>query len=578
MAEVEDTMSDIEIEELGNSMKVELRNCISADSVYDGGSQFCLIPRIHEHIRAIDRYSYEPIMFSIGPYHNGSPEVSSMDREKWNHLDYILKLNCEKGLKDYLTIINGLEKRARMCYSGDIKMNKRKFLQTLLLDGCYMLVSLGGSNEFITAGPQRGTASQSHAEIHEEDLTSGHPEIRGKYETEHRSPRKQSTEVEQDTVNSKISKEESSVVEIELCSEINVYETPVGVYEDNAQQIGQWYDMFVTHDLLLLENQIPFFIVEAIYEVVISNKMAPTTMCKSSVVQHIEIYSSFYQTAIRESSRPKDFDHLLHLCHMFFRPSSNQDEHHDHTAQTYIHHFLQLGRDYLSHLASSQHHNFPNRWRRATQYHEAGIEFRMTSYSEHNPHSLLDIKLRNGILEIPFLHVDEETNVLFRNFIALEQTCPQVGNDVTAYIIFMAKLMSMPDDVALLARKGVIAHHMRTDKDVSQLLTRLTKGVVFDFYGNYYLNNLCLALEAYYQNRLHITSIGGRRSDSWCYCAFLHNRRLSLLLSLMLILSKQYMSRHDQCYPPLYGMEGWKVSRYVKIRFASSGKFRLATY
>ncbi|XBJ15488.1 hypothetical protein VPH35_007375 [Triticum aestivum] len=485
MTEVEDTMSDIEIEELGNSMKHELRNSISSDTIYESGSQFCLIPRIHEHIRAIDRYSYEPIMFSIGPYHNGSPEVSCMDREKWNHLDYILKLNCEKGLKDYLTIINGLEKRARMCYSGDIKMNKSKFLQTLLLDGCYVLVSLGEFNEFITAGPQRGTDSSSHPKIPEEDSTSGHPEIRGKYESEQRNTRKQSTTDEQDIVNSKHSKEE------------------IGVYQDNAQQIGQWYDMFVTHDLLLLENQIPFFVVEAIYEVAISNKMAPSTTCKPSVVRYIETYASFYQTAIRESSRPQDFDHLLNLCHMYFRPSSNQDEHHDHTSQNYIHHLLQLGRDYLSHLGSSQYHHFPNRWRRATQYHEAGIEFRMTTYSDHNPHSLLDIKLRDGILEIPSLHVDEETNVLFRNFIALEQTCPQVGNDVTAYIIFLSKLMSMPDDVALLARKGIIAHHMRTDRDVSQLFTRLTKGVVFDFYGNYYLNHLCLALEAYYQNRLH---------------------------------------------------------------------------
>ncbi|XP_071677599.1 UPF0481 protein At3g47200-like [Lolium perenne] len=506
MTEVEDIMSDIEIHELGNSMKDELTNCISSDTIYDSGSEFCLIPRIHEHIRAIDRYSYEPIILSIGPYHSSSHEFSSMDREKWNRVDYILKLNCDKGLKDYLTIINGLEKRARMCYSADIKMDKRKFLQTLLLDGCFVLVSLGEFNEFIMAGPQRGMASTSIGKILEENLTSEHPEVRGKYGSEQRNMGKhdamKSTIVEQDNVNSKHSKEESSVVEIELCSEISGHEAPLGVYQDNAQQIGQWYDMFVTHDLLLLENQIPFFVVEAIYEVVISNKVAPTT-CKSSIVRYIEMYASFYPTAIRESSRPKDFDHLLHLFHMYFRPSSNQDEHHDHTVQHSIHHFLQLGRDYLNHLGSSKYHHFPNRWRRATQYHEAGIEFRIRMYSEHTPHSLLDIKLRDGILEIPFLLVDEETNVLFRNFIALEQTCPRVGNDVTAYIIFMAKLMSMPDDVALLARKGVIAHHMRTDKDVSQLFTRLTKGVVFDFYGNYYLNHLCLALEAYYQNRLH---------------------------------------------------------------------------
>ncbi|KQK07491.1 UPF0481 protein At3g47200 isoform X1 [Brachypodium distachyon] len=505
MAEAEDVMSVIEIEELGISMKNELRNCFSSDIVYDSGSQFCLIPRIHEHIRASDRYSYEPIILSIGPYHHGSPALSSTEREKWNRLDYVLKLNCEKGLKDYLTVINGLEKRARMCYSGDIKMNKKDFLQTLLLDGCFVLVSLGKFNEFIRPELHTGMPSSSHAEILKEDSSSGHPEVTGVNDIQQintkTSNAMKSTVVGEDIVNHTHSREENSVLEIELCSQSSGHNTGQCLYPDNAQQIGQWYDVYVIHNLFLLENQIPFFIVEAVYEVAISNKVAPTTTCKSSFARYTERYVSFYPTAVRESSRPKDFDHLLHLCHMYFRPSSNQDEHH--TTKHYIRYFLQMGRDYLSHLGSSQHDHFPNRWRRETQYHEAGIEFKMRTYSEHNPHSLLDIKLRDGILEIPFLFVDEETIVFFRNLIALEQTCPQVGNYVTAYTVFMSKLLSMPDDVALLARKGVIARHMRTDRDISQLFTRLTKGVVFDFYGNHHLKHLCLALEVSYQNRMH---------------------------------------------------------------------------
>uniref|UniRef100_A0A8R7JX33 Uncharacterized protein n=1 Tax=Triticum urartu TaxID=4572 RepID=A0A8R7JX33_TRIUA len=278
MAEVEHIMPDVEIEELGNSMKSELISCISSHIDYDSGSEFCLIPRIHPHIRMIDRNSYDPIMLSIGPYNNGSSALSSMESEKWNRLDYILKLNCEKGLKDYLTIINRLEKRARMCYSGDIKMNKRKFLQTLLLDGCFVLVSLGGLNEFISAGPQRATASSSHAEIVEEEMTSGQPNLTERIDIQQINTRNQN-----DIINTVV--EENTVPEIELCLEISDHQTEQCVYQDNTRQIGQWYDIFVIHDLLLLENQIPFFIVEAIYEVVSSNKMTPT--CKSGVARFI---------------------------------------------------------------------------------------------------------------------------------------------------------------------------------------------------------------------------------------------------------------------------------------------------
>lgn len=56
MTEMEDGISDVEIEELGNSMKDKLKKYMSLDTVHADGSEFCLIPRIHEHIRMIDRF------------------------------------------------------------------------------------------------------------------------------------------------------------------------------------------------------------------------------------------------------------------------------------------------------------------------------------------------------------------------------------------------------------------------------------------------------------------------------------------------------------------------------------------
>jgi hypothetical protein len=170
------------------------------------------------------------------------------------------------------------------------------------------------------------------------------------------------------------------------------------------------------------------------------------------------------------------------------------------------------------------------RWRRATQYHEAGIVFKRKEFDEQNAHSMLDITFNDGVLEIPCLPMDDRTGALFRNMIAFEQSCPQYGNCITAYVIFMSQLSSRPDDVTLLSRHGIIVHHLHSDKVVSAQFTRLTKGVVFDFTGDFYLKPICCRMEMYCQSRLH-------RWIAWLRHNHLRNPWLSLtLLAGLLVL------------------------------------------
>ncbi|PNT61997.1 hypothetical protein BRADI_5g23932v3 [Brachypodium distachyon] len=144
-----------------------------------------------------------------------------------------------------------------------------------------------------------------------------------------------------------------------------------------------------------------------------------------------------------------------------------------------------------------------NRWRRAAQYLEAGVKFKRREYDRLEPHSLLDVKFRNGAMEMPCIVIDESTASLFRNLIAFEQTCPEFGDDFTAYIVFLSQLVSMPEDVTQLAKREIIVHHLDSDLQVSDLFTMLSKDVVFDFNGTYYLKSLCQILEVHYQNRLN---------------------------------------------------------------------------
>jgi hypothetical protein len=136
-------------------------------------------------------------------------------------------------------------------------------------------------------------------------------------------------------------------------------------------------------------------------------------------------------------------------------------------------------------------------------YHEAGMQFKKREFDEDNPHSLLDIRFRKGLMEIPCIPVDDKSSLLFRNLVAFEQTCPQFGDDITAYFVLISQLTSTAADVALLAQKGIIVHQMESDEDVSTLFTKLSEYVEFDFNGEHFLKSLCCAMEAHYQSRIN---------------------------------------------------------------------------
>lgn len=67
----------------------------------------------------------------------------------------------------------------------------------------------------------------------------------------------------------------------------------------------------------------------------------------------------------------------------------------------------------------------------------------------------------------------------------------------------MSQLVSMPEDVTLLAKREIIVHHLDSDEMVSDLFTMLSKDIVSDFNSQYYLKTLCQMMETYYQSRLN---------------------------------------------------------------------------
>jgi hypothetical protein len=478
----------VDIAKLADSMNRELDCYWSLDGGIDKAATSCMIYRVQNHIRKVDKFSYQPLVISIGPYHHGEAALNNLQKEKWIYLDYMLKLNCERSLYDYLTAIGNLAKQARDCYAEEIKMGNDEFLQMLLLDGSFILVSLGG-----TKGILEHKVQKSRENVHFQETA-----------TERGNGSDEVTSTETTSINQ----------EVTVNNENEAREN-----DRSDDEVGQWFIRFVNHDLFLLENQIPFFIVGALFEQLAGNDKLIIPPFTDELVNHVETALRWYPKAIQESDRPKDFHHLLHLCHMYFRPRHKPEDQHDQIGPQYLHKFLSFGCRYLK-VAHHPENNDPrfsteqgihhlqtgqelNRWRRVAQYLEAGVKFKKREYDKLDPHSLLDVRFRDGAMEMPCVVVDESTSGLFRNLIAFEQTCPQFGDDFTAYIVFLSQLVSAPEDVTLLVKRQIIVHHLDSDTQVSDLFTMLSKDVVFDFNGTYYLKSLCQTMEAHYQSRLN---------------------------------------------------------------------------
>ncbi|CAL5047839.1 unnamed protein product [Urochloa decumbens] len=515
---VKDARSSAEsadIEEIANAIASDLSYIQLSSQDTDENDNSCQIYRVHQLVRQVDSFAYEPFVLSIGPYHHGYATLQFMQRNKWYCLDYILKMNCTKRLQDYLLAIGDMENQARACYSSRIKLDSKSFRRMLLLDGCFILVYLNGMS-----GVKRITQVSPASNLDPDDI------IRAGFtaQEENRSP------------------ENSALLDTthEILEPVDVSHDTGNSTQLQGESSVQWYDTFLVVDLFLFENQIPFSVVKKIFEVLVGSGME--SVLTENVANYIEENLRYFSKAFGQYDKPKDFCHLLHLCHMHFKPSMALEEVRHARPQFggyFVNMFCRLfsidSRDEQDYPRHNQQSNSLQtgqlkRWHRATQYHEAGIVFKRKEFDEQNTHSMLDLTFQDGVLEIPCLPVEDRTGALFRNMIAFEQSCPQYGNCITAYVMFMSQLMSSPDDVTHLSRRGIIVHHLHSDKVVSAQFNRLTKGVVFDFTGDFYLKPICYRMEMYYQNRIN-------RWIAWLRHNHLRNPWLSLaLLAGLLVL------------------------------------------
>ncbi|KAG6673049.1 hypothetical protein I3842_16G091800 [Carya illinoinensis] len=234
---------------------------------------------------------------------------------------------------------------------------------------------------------------------------------------------------------------------------------------DELMELKPWRFRQIKLDLRLLENQLPFFIIEKLYELL--PLKSPSTYPSSFLELTFNMDSCFRQANV-EMIRDDGIDseevmNLLDLTRYFYLcPDQSLPERS----------FKVVDKMYC-----------------ASQLAEAGLKFKPISSRS----IVLDLKFNEGVLEIPTFTLEREMETFARNLIALEQCHYPLERYVTDYFIMLDFLINTGKDVDLLVDKEIIKKTRLGANIIPTLAGNFCTGISWrDVNNDYY--DLCTQL------------------------------------------------------------------------------------
>ncbi|OMO75009.1 hypothetical protein CCACVL1_16379 [Corchorus capsularis] len=217
--------------------------------------------------------------------------------------------------------------------------------------------------------------------------------------------------------------------------------------------VKRWMLPTLRRDLIMLENQIPLFVLQRLFKL--------TRRSKESTLEELALM--FFNPLLkREHSNNPDIpkgigemQHFLDLFRLSILPNPKM----------------------VTRAAES------DMKRSMTELMESGVVVEKSSVNRPP----LDVRCDGRWLQIPPLYIDDYKGTLIRNMVAYEQchssNCKPA--DVTSYLFFFDGLINSAHDVELLHHKGVLQHSLGSNKEVAKLVNGLCKEIARDSRESY---------------------------------------------------------------------------------------------
>ncbi|KAM3281343.1 hypothetical protein P3S67_028364 [Capsicum chacoense] len=359
--------------------------------------------KVNVGLRESNPDAYTPKMVSIGPYHRKNPQLWQMEKYKVLYLQRFLKRKKDLDVESCISELMKLKEEALKCYDDiedyDNDMKDISFPGSIKKLNDYMS---GIADQFLQMLLLDGCFVVEFIRESQEEYPQGEDKI------------------------------------------IN---TNVGYHQ-------------VTRDLMLLENQLPFFILDKLHHMTKQDIELPfARMEKFCFLINLPKTTDEALLERHNNANAGNIKHLLHLIHMSWQGDPNTVP--------------------LEIIGSESNDKGNKVMSNATELSEAGISFKSTSFS--------DIKYENGLLKIPRLEVYDSTESNLRNLIAFEQQSDVHHKYFSDFATFMDHLIDSEKDVSLLRQKGIIINGLGEDKEVTRFFNKIGKGVCVP--GDFFTNN-----------------------------------------------------------------------------------------
>ncbi|KAK2979988.1 hypothetical protein RJ640_020014 [Escallonia rubra] len=258
------------------------------------------------------------------------------------------------------------------------------------------------------------------------------------------------------------------------------------------------FHLDIIHDLVLLENQIPLFVLEELFECTLKRIKGYPSSLTDLVLHFFKTLNIFEDIEMKKKDTTTSDCHILGLLHSCYRPSSAPQENNNEYQHINKHSATELDRAGVNFVAYSPKKNSVTGmgddyldlkfntscwfdWLCGTR---ANSE--IPTYCVYDPSrsrqcccfSWFCQLFGRSRFEIPKLGIFDTTETFLRNLIAFEQCCTDIEQrHITSYAYLMDTLIDSKEDVHLLENAGVIENNLGSSEDASDLFNNLCKEV-----------------------------------------------------------------------------------------------------